>query len=136
MRDVDLMFLASMTLSEGVAMDNLGLALSHEGPVTRLTCTGELGVTTSDIFLKAVRLALETQPSELQVDTTRLVSIAPDGIVVLLQAFGQCSENRAEFRLIAGPIVGDALVGASLDWILYDDYRVTGQNRVIAPWVG
>ncbi len=115
--DLELTLLASLSLAEGVTVEDLGVAVAHNGPATRLTCRGELGPPAADKFRQVVMMAVDTDPKQLHLDTTNVSAISYEGVMALLHAARCCSESEAIFRLEPGPVVAQALDLAGLSWL-------------------
>jgi anti-anti-sigma regulatory factor len=98
-------------------VDGLGLALKYEGPLTRLTCKGELTTSTVQSFSRALGKAVCTHPQELVIDMTRVATITFEGIICLFLAARWCSASETVLRIEPGPIVADALDTAGFSWL-------------------
>jgi anti-anti-sigma regulatory factor len=98
-------------------VDGLRLALRYEGPLTRLTCTGELTPSTVHSFNRALRKAVCTDPRELVIDTTGVGIITFEGIICLFLVSRWCNASETVLRVEPGPIVADALETAGFSWL-------------------
>jgi anti-anti-sigma factor len=98
-------------------VEGLALVLQRDGDVTQLRCEGALNAHNVEDLNEAITVAIDSEPNELHVDTTRLGYIGFVGVIALLRAARWCSESEVAFRLEAGRCVSDALDVAGLTWL-------------------
>jgi anti-anti-sigma factor len=114
-------------------VEYLALVLRHEGRVTHLTCEGTLKADNVEELNEAVTVAIDTEPTELRLDTTRLTYIGFAGVIALLRAARWCSESEIALCLDPGRVVADALDVAGLSWLEdSDQIRALDKDREVA----
>jgi anti-anti-sigma factor len=96
---------------------DFGLSIRHKGMVSTLSCSGELDGENTSKLRDAIEMTLETQPSILEFDGTRLSFIDKRGIDALLHLAGECVRRGIVARIYCSPPVSALLSKMGLSWL-------------------
>jgi anti-anti-sigma factor len=96
---------------------DFSLSIRHNGMASTLTCCGELDEANSSKLREAIEMTLETQPSILEFDGTRLTFIDGQGIEALLHLAGECVCRGIVARISCSPPVSALLDKVGLSWL-------------------
>jgi anti-anti-sigma factor len=96
---------------------DFSLSIRHNGMASTLTCCGELDEANTSKLREAIEMTLETQPSILEFDGTRLTFIDGQGIEALLHLAGECVRRGIVARISCSPPVSALLDKVGLSWL-------------------
>jgi anti-anti-sigma factor len=96
---------------------DFSLSIRHNGMASTLSCSGELDGANSSKLREAIEMALETQPTILEFDGTRLTFIDGRGIEALLRLAGECVRRGIVARISCSPPVSALLDKMGLSWL-------------------
>jgi anti-anti-sigma factor len=96
---------------------DFSLSIRHSGMASTLSCSGELDGANATKLREAIEMTLETQPTILEFDGTRLTFIDGRGIEALLHLAGECVRRGIVGRISCSPPVSAILDKMGLSWL-------------------
>ena len=96
---------------------DFSLSIRHNGMASILSCSGELEGANTSKLRDAIEMTLETQPTILEFDGTRLTFIDGRGIETLLHLAGECVRRGIVARISCSPPVSAILDKVGLSWL-------------------
>jgi anti-anti-sigma factor len=107
---------------------DFSLSVRHSGMVSTLSCSGELDGEHTSKLRDAIEMTIETRPTILEFDGTRLSFIDGRAIEALLHLAGECARRGIVARISCSPPVSALLDKMGLSWLESENELLVNAN--------